>query len=449
MDYKLICQALSNRWRWRQTRSQLARVTIVSQFYPPDFAATGQFIDQISQGLAARGIQNLVLSGQPGYAFHCDRAERIEFHPNRCIRRTSLSRFWPQRIRGRVVNSLLFSLRTFLRLFRQARRGDLLLFTTEPAYLPVMGWFTRLLTRSPYVLLLYDIYPDIAVSLGVVSRSQLLVRLWTWLQQRALASAEEVIVLSSTMAAHLRHHYPDVETPISVLPSWADPELIRPLAKADNWFVQRHGLQDSFTVLYSGNQGRCHDLNTLLDAAQLLRDQSGIQMLIVGAGAQHQQLVARVKQQDLSNVRFLPYQDAEALPALLAAADLAVVSLLASAEGQVAPSKLYGHLAAGSAVALICSPHSYLRKELELGGFGAAFDTGQASELARFIRHLAADHNRCQQFGQAARQHLLATATPDIVLQAYADLLSRHLPLGEKSYASLLPDTVLGISCTT
>ncbi|MFZ0406665.1 MAG: glycosyltransferase family 4 protein [Cyanobium sp.] len=441
MDFKLMRQAMRDRWRWRNTRSQLARVTIVSQFFPPDFAATGQFIDQISRGLAARGIQNLVLSGQPGYAFHSDRADRIEFHPNRCIRRTSLSRFWPQRIRGRVVNSLLFSLRTFLRLLRQARRGDLLLFSTEPAYLPVIGWFTRLLTRAPYVLLLYDIYPDIAVSLGVVSRSHPLVRLWFLLQERALDSAEEVIVLSSSMAEHLRSHYPEIATPISVLPSWADPQWIQPLPKAENWFVQRHSLQNIFIVLYSGNQGRCHDLTTLLDAASLLQDEQRIRVLIVGSGAQHDQLVSRVNQESLGNVMFLPYQDANALPTLLAAADLAVVSLLASAEGQVAPSKLYGHLAAGSAVALICSPHSYLRDELERGRFGAAFGTGQAKELALFIRQLAEDPVRCQQLGQAARQHLLATATPDIVLEAYADLLSRHLPLGEKSYASPLPQT--------
>jgi glycosyltransferase involved in cell wall biosynthesis len=448
MDLKLFHKILNDRWSWRRTRSQWARVTIVSQFFPPDFAATGQFIDQISQGLASRGIQNLVLSGQPGYAFHSDRAERIEFQPNRCIRRTSLSRFWPQRIRGRVVNSLLFSLRTFLRLFRQARRGDLLLFSTEPAYLPVVGWFTSLLTRAPYVLLLYDLYPDIAVSLGVVSRRQPLIRLWFWLQEQALQSAEELIVLSSTMADHLRIHYPAVNTPITVLSSWADPHWIRPIPKADNWFVQRHSLENSFTVLYSGNQGRCHDLTTLLDAAQLLRHESHIRLLIVGSGAQHDRLVSIVKHENLTNVSFLPYQDVEALPSLLAAADLAVVSLLATAEGQVAPSKLYGHLAAGSAIALICSPQSYLRRELEQGRFGAAFATGEARQLADFIRQLAADPQGREQLGQAARHHLLATATPEIVLQAYADLLARHLPLGQKSYASLLPLTVPGFSST-
>lgn len=431
---------IAQRLRWRVERSRLARLTIVSQYHPPDFAATGQFIADLSCRLAERGLQNLVLTGQPGYAFSREQADRIEFFPNRCIRRTAVSRFWPERIRGRVVNSLLFCLRTLLRLLRQGRRGDLLLISTEPAYLPIVGWLTHLLTRAPYVLLIYDLYPDIAVSLGVVAADQPVVRLWRLLQAQSLAAANEIVVLSTTMQTHLRRHYPQVNTSITVIPSWADPGLIMPLARADNSFSQQHGLCDRFVVLYSGNQGRCHDLTTLLDAAERVRDQPDILFLIVGGGAQHKALVQRVEQQSLSNVRFLPYQEAEQLPALLACADLAIVSLLAAAEGQVAPSKLYGHLAAATPVAAICAPHSYLRSELERGGCGQAFSSGESDALADFILRLRADPEWAQGLGRSGRRYLQATATPALVVQAYAEVLSRHLPLARKTYASPLSD---------
>ncbi len=413
----------------------MARLTIVSQYFPPDFAATGQFIEDLSRRLAERGLQNLVLTGQPGYAFHAQQAERIEFLPNRCIRRTSTSRFWPERIRGRVVNSLLFCLRTLLRLLRQCRRGDLLLFTTEPAYLPIVGWFCHLLTRAPYVVLVYDLYPDIAISLGVVAADHPVARLWRFLQARSFAAASEIVVLSTTMQDLLRKNDPDLLTPITVIPSWADPAAIMPIPKPENSFVQRHGLGEGFTVLYSGNQGRCHDLDTLLEAARLLRHEQHIRVLIVGGGAQHSFLVQQVQAWQLPNVRFLPYQDVEVLPQLLAAGDLAIVSLREAAEGQVAPSKLYGHLAAACPVAAICAPHSYLRTEIARAGCGGAFASGEAQLLADFIRSLAADPARARQLGEAGRRHLLATATPTLVVQAYAELLSRHLPLFQKSYA--------------
>lgn len=428
-------QALPQRLHWRSLRSRIARLTIVSQFFPPDFAATGQCIDDLSHRLAERGLQILILSGQPGYAYHCDRAERIEFLPNRCIRRTSISRFWPDRIRGRVVNSLLFCLRTIVRLLRQARRGDLLLFTTEPAYLPVVGWIIHLLTRAPYVVLIYDLYPDIAVSLDVISADHPMARIWFWFHQRTFGAAQELIVLSDTMKQHLRNHYSEVETPITIISNWADPNRIKPILPEANWFVQRHGLASTFTVLYAGNQGRCHDLDTLIDAAEQLRDYTRIRFLLVGSGYQNRFLKAKVQKAGLTNVTFLPYQDEDALPAMLAAADLAVVSLLAKAEGQVAPSKLYGHLAAGSPLAVICSEHSYLRAEIIRAKCGRCFASGEHGDLAQWIQQLAADPALCRQLGAAARSHLLAHASPEHAVQAYAEVLARHLPLKQKEYA--------------
>ena len=440
---RLPLRKLADRLRWRDERSRLARLTIVSQYFPPDFAATGQFIEDLSRRLAERGLQNLVLTGQPGYAFHAQQAERIQFLPNRCIRRTSTSRFWPERIRGRVVNSLLFCLRTLLRLLRQCRRGDLLLFTTEPAYLPIVGWLCHLLTRAPYVVLVYDLYPDIAISLGVVAADHPVARLWRFLQAGSFMAASEIVVLSTTMQDHLRKNYPDLLTPITVIPSWADPSAITPIPKQQNRFVQTHGLGEGFTVLYSGNQGRCHDLDTLLEAARLLRHESTIRVLIVGGGAQHRFLVEQVEAWRLQNVFFLPYQDVKDLPELLAAGDLAIVSLREAAEGQVAPSKLYGHLAAACPVAAICAPHSYLRTEIARAGCGGAFASGEAQSLADFIRSLAADPARARQLGESGRRHLQVTATPALVVQAYAELLSRHLPLLHKSYAPMVRPNAL------
>lgn len=445
LDPRLTLQQLVQRIKWRGSRSRLARLTIISQYYPPDFAATGQFIAELSRLLAERGLQNLVLTGQPSYAFQRQRAARIEFHPNRCIRRSATSRLWPERIRGRIINSLLFCLRTLLRLLRQGRRGDLLLFTTEPAYLPIIGWIAHRLTRAPYVLLLYDLYPDIAISLGVLAADHPLARLWQWLQGQALAAAREIVVLSSTMQQHVHRHYPQVQTRITVIPSWADPDRITPLTRACNPFAQRQGLAHQFVVLYSGNQGRCHEFSTLLAAAEFLRHQASILFLIVGAGAQHAALVEQVQRRRLRQVRFLPYQEAAQLPALLAAADLAIVSLLATAEGQVAPSKLYGHLAAACPVAAICAPDSYLRQELARGRCGRAFASGDGRGLARFIAALAGNPARARRLGAAGRAYLQATASPALIGQAYAEVLARHLPLAAKTYARPLLEAAAAV----
>ena len=438
LPLSLSPQILGQRWRWRSQQKQHARITIVSQFFPPDYAATGQFLDDLSRRLALRGLQIQVLTGQPNYAFRDRVAPRISFDHNRCIRRTSVSRWWPTRIRGRVVNSLLFCVRSSLRLLRSARRGDLLLVTSEPAYLPLFAWLLHGLTRAPYVLLLYDLYPDIAVSLGVLSPSHPVARCWRFCQGLAVRSACEVVVLSSTMADHLQRGYPGFDKAVTVIPSWADPRRIRPMPKQGNPFVQRHGLEGVFTVLYAGNQGRCHDLDTLLDAAQLLRQHRDIRFLIVGDGARHQQLSQRVQRDGLELVTLLPYQEPADLPAMLAAADLAVVSLLSEAEGQVAPSKLYGHLAAATPLAVICSSGSYLALEVERAGCGQAFRSGDAEGLAAYIQRLVAQPTLVRQLGSASRRHLISSATPELVVQRYAELLARHLPPERAARAAAL-----------
>jgi len=419
---------MCSRWQWRTSRSRYPRLTLVSQFFPPDFAATGQLLDDLTARLSARGLQVQVLTGMPAYAYNRSQAERIEFQPDRCIRRTQVSRFWPQRIRGRAINGILFCLRITLRLLRYSRRGDLILYTTEPPYLPLLGWLLHRLTRTPYLVLLYDLYPDVLVELKVLPASHWLVRLWRQFNRWMFADAQELIVLSEPMAERVRQHAPAAAAKLNVIPSWADAQRIRPLAKDHNWFVQRERLQNSFTVLYSGNQGRCHDLVTVLAAALLLRQDPGVQFLFIGGGPQHARLRALVHDWGLRNCRFMPYQELCDLPYSLASADLALVTLSIEAEGLVAPSKLYGHLAAGTPIAAITPDCSYLRELVESAGCGRWFANGDAEGLAAWIQQLKADPAAAAACGEASRFLLERTATPEIISSRYLELIERHLP---------------------
>lgn len=419
---------LCRRWQWRASRSRYLRLTLVSQFFPPDFAATGQLLDDLTCRLAAQGMQVQILTGIPAYAYNRAEAERIEFQPNRCIRRTQASRFWPQRIRGRAINGILFCLRITLRLLRYSRRGDLILYTTEPPYLPLLGWLLHRLTRTPYLVLLYDLYPDVLVELGMLRADHPLMRLWRQFNRWVFADAQELIVLSEPMAERVRAHAPAVIGKLSVIPSWADPSQIHPRSKISNWFVQKHELSERFTVLYSGNQGRCHDLVTVMAAALLLRHQPEVLFLFIGNGPQHQRLVELARDWGLGNCCFLPYQELSDLPFSLAAADLALVTLGIDAEGLVAPSKLYGHLAAGTPIAAVTPANSYLRQLVESEGCGRWFANGDAEGLAAWILELNANPAEVVACGNFSRCLLERTATPEIVTAQYLQLIQKHLP---------------------
>jgi glycosyltransferase involved in cell wall biosynthesis len=411
------------------------KLTICTQFYPPDYAATGQLIEELAIQLERCGMHVRVFTGQPGYAFQKASAPRIERLGNLVIERSQATRFWHSRIRGKGINGLLFFVRTIFYFLKASSRGDIVLLTTAPPFLPIVGYLANLLFGLPYVCLIYDLYPDIAVELEVVSPRHWLTRLWNWLNQKVWQRAQQVIVLSSTMKARVQSQCPKIADKIAVIHNWADPDWIVPIAKENNWFARQHDLVNNFTVLYSGNLGRCHDMDTILEAAKQLQKEP-IQFVFIGDGAKLSTCIEQVNKLGLDNCRFLSYQDKQTLPYSLTACDLSLVSVNLGMEELVAPSKLYGILASGRPVAVICEPHSYLRKLVADAKCGVTFHNGDARGLAKFIRLLASDRQLSEQMGKRGRSYLQANFTPEIIAKQYSKLLSQSVVEARKQSKS-------------
>ncbi|MDX2100200.1 MAG: glycosyltransferase family 4 protein [Leptolyngbyaceae cyanobacterium bins.59] len=396
---------------------------MVTQFYPPDYAATGQLIEELIKHLANYGMHIRVFTGQPGYAFSKSSAPILEESSNVLIRRSRTARLWPQRIRGKALNGLLFCVRSGLHLIGTVWRSDLLLLTTAPPYLPLLGYLVHLLFGVSYVCLLYDLYPDVAVELNVIPSTHWLAGLWDRLNYLVWKQAEGVIVLSPTMKDRITAKYPEIADKISVIHNWADPDWIVPIQKEDNWFAQKNNLTQKFTVLYSGNMGRCHDMETIMDAAVALKNEP-IQFVFIGGGAKRQGCIERAQAENLSNCLFLPYQDRETIPYSLTACDVSLVSVGFGMEGLIAPSKFYGSLAAGRPVAVVCQPHSYLRHIVEEAQCGAAFDINDGGGLAKFIYSLYEDRQLASEMGNAGRCYLESHFTPEVIARKYFKVLS-------------------------
>lgn len=422
------------------------KLTIITQFFPPDYAATGQLIEELVTNLAQQGIQVKVFTGQPGYAFQKHSAPSIERSEKLLIRRSRASRLWNARIRGKAINGILFLIRSVLHLFKVKNRGDILLVTTAPPFLPLVGYLGKLLFNLPYVCLVYDLYPDVAVQLQVISPCHPLAKFWHWLNCKVWQQAERIVVLSSTMKERIQSHCPEIGDKIVVIHSWANPAQIVPIPKQDNWFARKYNLVNTFTVLYSGNMGRCHEMDTILAAASQLQDEA-IQFVFIGGGAKLQTCIDRVKKLGLENCLFLPYQEKQDLPYSLTACDLSLVSISPGMEGVVVPSKLYGILAAGRPVAAICESHSYLRQLIAEASCGAAFNTSDSTGLAKFIRRLAEDREQVHQMGMAGRRYLQLHFTPEIIARQYSNLLQEALLAFRQSLA--LPKTAKVAACET
>ncbi|MDK2411935.1 glycosyltransferase family 4 protein [Aphanizomenon sp. PH219] len=407
-------------------RHKLTTLSVITEFFPPDYAATGQLIEELVKQLEKQGINIKVFTGQPGYAFNTAQAPALEQLGHVRVQRSRSTQIWSNRIRGKAVNGVLFTLRAFLHMIRNAGKNDVFLLTSAPPFLSIAGYLTHVFLKSAYVCLIYDLYPDIAIALGVVSHKHWLAKFWWAINRQIWQKSIGIIVLSPAMKERVVAICPEVADKVSVIHNWGDPELIVPIAKEKNWFAKQHNLDSIFTILYSGNMGRCHDTDTILATAKQLQDEE-IQFVCIGGGPKRESFIQDVKRLGLKNFLFLPYQEKSVLPYSLTACDLSLVSVQLGLENLVAPSKLYPALAAGRPIAAICPKDSYLRQLITDGQFGISIDNGDSDSLSKFILNLKSDRQLAEKMGNASREYLQSNFTPEIIAKQYINVLEKSI----------------------
>jgi glycosyltransferase involved in cell wall biosynthesis len=289
----------------------------------------------------------------------------------------------------RILAWLHYMLQAFFWLWRWPRSTPLLLFSNPPC-LPWLGLAMRVLRGQHYSVMVHDIYPDVLTRLVGVPEQHPVVHLWRWLNRLAYERAEVVMTLGEHMAATLAQQFNPARTPagaIKVIYPWADTEAIRPIPKAENPFAQQHGQVDKLTVMYSGNMGLGHDIETMLAAAVQLQSEPGIHFMFIGAGPKWQLVADTISEHQLANVTLLPWQPEEMLPYSLAACDIAMVSLDEGAEGLAFPSKSIYAMAAGSALLGLSRTPSDLQLIIQKNQCGNNILPGDTNGFADTIVH--------------------------------------------------------------
>jgi hypothetical protein len=152
---------------------------------------------------------------------------------------------------------------------------------------------------------------------------------------------------------------------ITVIPPWSQDNDVRFDAVGREQFRKAHGLQDKFVVMYSGNHSPVHPLDTLMQAAERLKDDRSIAFCFVGGGSEFSRVQRWVAQGNRDNVLCLPYQPLNQLSSSLSAADAHVVVMGDAMSGLVHPCKIYNILAVGAPVICIGPKPSHVTEILD------------------------------------------------------------------------------------
>ena len=407
------------------------RVVILNQYYWPDVASTGHLLHELANDLSRRGVAVSVLTARPSYgppetwqpATLRERTGGVD------VARMITTRFSKDNILGRVLNSITFLAPLTVRVLLRPDREEVFLYTTNPPYLGIIGALVSRLRKHRYVVLLHDSYPHIAVLIGKLRGGGMLEKLWHRLNRSIYQRAEQTIVLCDR-ARDLVCSECDVDpSAVHVIPNWADGTKLFPIDKAESPFAREHELVEPFTVLYSGNLGLYYEFETILKAAELLRDEP-FRLVLVGAGGKKDWIRREIDQRGLSNTLLLPYQPFETLNESLNACDASLVTIDRGVEGISFPSKLYSSLAVGKPILALSEATSELRDIVDRDRVGRWFELGDAAGVAAACRELMRDPEGCRAMGVNARRLFEQRYNLEAAGAAYAGVLSRAVPGG-------------------
>lgn len=396
----------------------------VSQCFWPEQVATSEMLSGVVFGLAERGLPAQVVAGQPTYD-GCSRLPVRMEHSGVPILRLSSTRLDKNTAAGRVLNTASFAANALKTLL--LRNGfSQVVATSVPPIVPWLAALSARLRRRTYILLIYDVYPEIAVRLGRLKRGGAVETLWRSLNQWAYRGAEAVVVLGECAAAWIRKETSlHDEGKVAVIGCWADGDAVKPMPRQGHPLLREWGLEDRFVVQYSGNIGLAHELRTVVEAACILRGQN-IQFLFIGKGAQRSWLEEEVNRRELRNITLLPFQRKGRLPLTLTACDAGLVTLKSGLSGLCVPSKLAGILAAGKPVIAIMDEEADVARAVRRYGCGVVVRPGDARDLAKQIQRMKRDPGLGQQFGRNARRGFERDYALGVVVEKFQNLLSER-----------------------
>jgi glycosyltransferase involved in cell wall biosynthesis len=285
--------------------------------------------------------------------------------------------------------------------------NDIVFIVSNPPFNGIIGWLLKKLNGSRYIILLYDLHPDTAVAFGKLSESNPITKIWRWLNQNVWENASAVITLGPCMAERVEKQFDASKTSsgkVLIVPPWADTEYIRPISKLENPFLKQLSLSDKTIILYSGNFGISHDIESILSACKQLTAREDIHFLLIGQGKKWQNAVDYQQRERLPNLTVLPYQPESVYPYSVASGDIALVSLELAAESLMLPSKTYSSMAAGSCILGICGKYNDLRETIERHKCGRCVEPGHPQELVENLLQIIDCPQLLEKFKKNSRE---------------------------------------------
>ena len=399
-------------------------VLILTHYWPPEIGASSHLTFELGETLVDLGNTVTVVTGMPSY----NMAELPERYRGRFTCEEQMGGMRVLRVatgtshsRSKLKRGLEHLAITPLYAWRAlgVRDVDVVYTVSPPLTMGIAAWVAAKWHGTECCLGVQDLFPQSPVDLGLMKNREV-IRAFEALERAAYRAAGAITVHSDGNRDHIvgKGTPPEI---VYAIPNWVDTHAIRP-GERNNAFRAEIGLPASdFVVSFAGTMGWSQGLDTVVEAARLLKEERDLTFVLVGDGTERQRL--EEISSDLPCVRFVPMQPKEKYTQVLAASDACLVTLRPEVLTPVVPSKLLSIMAAARPVLASLPLGGAAPQIVTSARAGIVSPAGDAPALADAVRLLKRDPKRAAMFGQSGRESAIRLFSRPACVQQFEQVL--------------------------
>ncbi|MBM4264833.1 MAG: glycosyltransferase family 4 protein [Deltaproteobacteria bacterium] len=405
-------------------------ILYVSQYFPPEMGAPAARVSELARHWARAGHAVTVLTGFPNHPTGVVHPEyRRRFRRLVCreqcdgvdVVRTWLLPVPNRRAIERVLNYLSFTVSACLTgMF--LKKPDAIIATSPQLFVGLAGWWLGLIKRAPFILEVRDLWPESITAAGMGSEKDISIKLLKALAAFLYRRASHIVVVTPAFKRELVANWGLAGEKISVVENGVETDLFTP-AQNRGAVKERLHLEGKFVVSYVGTLGMAHGLQTIVEAApRLAAELPRAHFLLVGEGAEREQIVRLAAQRGLGNLTVLPQLPREQIPAVICASDACLVLLKkAPVFKTVIPTKMLEFMACARPV--ILGVEGQAREIVDEAQAGLFIEPENPGALLQAIKTLFADRELGARLGRNGRKYITAKLSRESTAATYSDLL--------------------------
>lgn len=355
-------------------------ILFLCQFFYPEYVSSATLPYDTALALTKKGYKVDALCGYPKEYAGETKFPKKETVNGIKIFRTKYLQLGRKNFVARLVNYFSFTFKIFLHLPQMAKYRAVVVYSNPPI-LPWVATLAKKLFGTKLIFVAYDLYPEIAVRTNTLRDGNIICRVMNYINKKVYTLADAVIALSSEMKEYIKNNRPISEEKIHIIPNWYEDKKAAVEKDEENSFDSL--LNSRFTVAYFGNMGIAQDMDTILKAAEKLKNEKDVCFLFAGHGKKFSEVEQFLQEKEIKNAYLFEFLKGKRFRDAQKSADCALVSLAENLTGLCVPSKTYSYMMEGIPLLAIMDECDIV-SDIESGA-GEWVKNGESEKLAKII----------------------------------------------------------------